>query len=99
MDLFIEILFWTYVAMIGFWLFISQFTEWLKPDPPKEKLMPETRPVYISCASDTNSFTDCLVRRAGSLLELVGHPRMAFAPAQIRELITQAQKILEEIEK
>ena len=97
MDTFVAVLFWVYAVAIIFWLLTSQFMDW--STPYKESKMSETRPVYISCASGTNSFTDCLVRRSGSLMELVGHPHMAFAPAQIRELIAQAQKILEEIEQ
>ena len=97
MDTLVAVLFWVYATLVVIWLLASQFMD--LSTPPKEPKMSETRPVYISCASGTNSFTDCLVRRSGSLLELVGHPHMAFAPAQIRELIAQAQKILEEIEK
>jgi hypothetical protein len=61
--------------------------------------MSEARPVYTPCASGNNTFTDVLVRRSGSLMEMVGHLQMQFAPEQIKQLIAQAQKILAEIEK
>ena len=97
MDTFVAVLFWIYATLVVIWLLASQFMDW--STPYKELKMSETRPIYISCASNNNAFTDCLVRRSGSFLELVGHPQMQFSPAQIRELIAQAQKILEEIEK
>ena len=97
LDALVATLFWIYATLVVIWLLASQFMDW--STPVKESKMSETRPVYISCASNNNSFTDCLVRRSGSLMELVGHPQMQFAPAQIRELIAQAQKILEEIER
>lgn len=33
---------------------------------------------YISCASGNNSFSDCLVRRHGDLIRLLGHAQMDF---------------------
>lgn len=42
--------------------------------------MSEYRPSYIRCASGSNSHTDCVVRSFGSLVEILGHPLMHFAP-------------------
>ena len=42
--------------------------------------MSEVRPVYIRCASGSNSHTDCVVRPLGDLVEILGHPLMQFAP-------------------
>jgi hypothetical protein len=42
--------------------------------------MSEVHPVYIRCASGSNSHTDCVVRRFGELTEILGHPLMHFAP-------------------
>lgn len=42
--------------------------------------MSEVHPVYIRCASGSNAHTDCVVRRFGDLVEILGHPLMQFAP-------------------
>jgi hypothetical protein len=42
--------------------------------------MSDVHPVYIRCASGSNSHTDCVVRRFGDLVEILGHPLMCFAP-------------------
>ena len=42
--------------------------------------MNEERPAYIRCASGNNSHTDCMVRRFGDLVEILGHPLMHLTP-------------------
>ena len=61
--------------------------------------MSETKPTYIPCTAGGNAFTDCLVRRSGSFMELIGHAAMKFDAAEIKLLVAEAQKILEEIER
>ena len=36
--------------------------------------MSESRPVYISCTSGQNAFTDLYVRRKGDGVEIISHP-------------------------
>jgi len=60
--------------------------------------MSEKPPAYIPCTAGGNAFTDCLVRRSGSFMELVGHAAMKFDAAEIKLLVAEAQKILAEIE-
>jgi hypothetical protein len=95
-DTLVAVLFWVYAVVMIVWLLTSQFMDWSTPvKEPKMGL----KPVYITCSSGSNAFTDCLVRRAGEYLELVGHSQMKFNKNEIKELIAQAQKVLEEIEK
>jgi len=96
MGTFVAILFWIYATLIILWLLASQFMDW--STPVKEPKM-QLKPVYITCSSGSNAFTECLARRAGDYLELVGHSQMKFNKNEIKELIAQAQKVLEEIEK
>jgi hypothetical protein len=42
--------------------------------------MSEIRPVYIRCASGSNSHTDCVIRPHGDCVEILGHPLMHVAP-------------------
>ena len=42
--------------------------------------MSEFHPVYIRCASGSNSHTDCVVRPHGDCVEILGHPLMHFVP-------------------
>jgi hypothetical protein len=37
-------------------------------------------PTYIRCASGSNSHTDCVVRRLGDLVEILGHPLIHLTP-------------------
>ena len=59
--------------------------------------MSESRPVYIPCASGNQLMTDCLVRTHDSLVEILGHPTMHFAPANVRALILALEAALREI--
>ena len=42
--------------------------------------MSEVHPVYIRCASGSNSHTDCVIRRFGGLVEILGHPLIHLTP-------------------
>jgi hypothetical protein len=42
--------------------------------------MSDVHPAYIRCASGSNSHTDCVVRRFGDLVEIMGHPLMHLTP-------------------
>jgi hypothetical protein len=42
--------------------------------------MSEIHPVYIRCASGSNSHTDCCIRPHGDCVEILGHPLMHLAP-------------------
>lgn len=42
--------------------------------------MAESYATYIDCASGQSAQTDCCVRVAGSLVEILGHPLMHFTP-------------------
>jgi hypothetical protein len=53
---------------------------WPAPIAPRSNLMSEEHPVYIRCASGSNSHTDCVVRPHGDCVEILGHPLMTFAP-------------------
>mgnify|MGYP001447842641 CR=1 FL=1 len=60
--------------------------------------MSETRPVYIPCASGNQAQTELLVRQAGSLVEILGHPLMHLTPADARAMIAAVKEVLAEIE-
>jgi len=53
---------------------------------------------FITCTANSNPFTDCLVRRSGSCVELVGHSRMEFTKAEAYALIKAIKGVIEEIE-
>lgn len=42
--------------------------------------MSEERPTFIDCANGQVAQTDCCVRVAGNLVEVLGHPLMHFTP-------------------
>lgn len=42
--------------------------------------MSEPKTTYIDCANGQIAQTDCCVRVAGSLVEVLGHPLMHFTP-------------------
>ena len=46
--------------------------------------MSETPPTYIPCAAGGQSQRECLFRITGSLVELLGHAGMQFAPTDAR---------------
>lgn len=61
-------------------------------------MMSETRPTYVACASGSQLMADCLVRRHGSLIELVGHPIMHFTPGDARRLALTLQGMADAID-
>lgn len=60
--------------------------------------MSESRPVYIPCASGNQAQTELLVRRQGSLIEILGHPTVHLTPDDARAMIAAMQAALAEIE-
>jgi len=46
--------------------------------------MSEIPPTYIPCAADNNAQTDCRFRIVGSLIEVLGHELLHFAPYEAR---------------
>jgi hypothetical protein len=42
--------------------------------------MSDVYPAYIRCASGNNAHTDCVVRRLGDLVEILGHPLIHLTP-------------------
>lgn len=46
--------------------------------------MSEIAPVYIPCAAGNNAQTDCRFRIAGSLIEVLSHELLHFAPHEAR---------------
>lgn len=59
--------------------------------------MSELRPVYIHCASGTQTQTDCLVQRYGDLVQILGHPIMEFTPQDARNFAAQVQQVADAI--
>ena len=55
--------------------------------------------VFVTCTSGNNAFTDCLVRKAGENVELVGHSQMQFTKAEAKYLVELIKKTIEEIEQ
>lgn len=49
--------------------------------------MTEFHPIYIRCASGNNAHTDCLVRRHGDLVEIIGHPSMHLTADDAQTLV------------
>jgi len=43
-------------------------------------MMSDIYPTYIRCASGSNSHTDCVVRRFGDCVEILGHPLIHLTP-------------------
>ena len=54
--------------------------------------------VFVTCTSGNNAFTDCLVRRAGHCVELIGHSQMQFTKAEALYLIELIKNTIEDIE-
>jgi hypothetical protein len=55
--------------------------------------------VFVTCTSGSNAFTDCLVRRAGENVELIGHSQMQFTKAEAKYLMQLIKDTIEEIEQ
>jgi hypothetical protein len=55
--------------------------------------------VFVTCTSGNNAFTDCLVRKAGENVELVGYSQMQFTKAEAKYLIELIKNTIEEIEQ
>lgn len=51
---------------------------------------------YISCASGNNSFSDCLVRRHGDLIRLLGHAQMDFTAEDAKRLAYRILDLLDD---
>lgn len=58
--------------------------------------MSESAPVYISCASGNNAFSDCMVIKRGDLIRLLGHETMDFTPLAARHLADSILGLLDD---
>ena len=59
--------------------------------------MSEARPEYIPCAAGNNLHTECLARRQGDLVQLLGHPDMHFTPQDATRLAVLINRLATEI--
>ena len=56
--------------------------------------MPETRPIFSSCAAGENAFSDVLLERKQGLIRLTGHPIADFAPHEAALLANHILKLI-----
>jgi hypothetical protein len=60
--------------------------------------MNENPNTFVTCASGSNPFTDCLIRRSGSRIRLIGYSQMEFTKAEALALIKVIKDVIKEIE-
>jgi hypothetical protein len=59
--------------------------------------MSESRANYVSCCAGTNLHGDCLVRRQGDLIQILGHSDMIFTPADATVLVGVLSRLVKDI--
>lgn len=59
--------------------------------------MSEVRAEYHRCAAGANLHADCLTRRSGDLVEIIGHPAMLFTASDATKLAVAINRIAIEI--